>query len=366
MKFALSILTLFAGVVLAMDENAVDINQISSQVAMETYQTINANVTFSTESATDSAFWEIEYLIANPTLVKKKGVLLSVALDDLLDVSSNTAFECATAVMVHYWKLALTVFPELDSKIDQLEKTDNDFSFVLIGGVLNIYKNYAWQRGFSANPRKFTLTENDGREVVLNTLDEARKLQRIEKNLAKSIDFYTPDVDLQVTVQYTQPKGIETPETELGGFIYLPNVPGVSGVAKGENLIRVGTRDDRLYYGFGPFFVNGPRPLKEIAESLAAAASEKYKSTIGTLPKVKLDDADHHPLEYLIDEDTCLSINYEKLKAKYLQIGKCADCDYGDFQCARCKTKRYCSRDCQKKDWPTHKKVCKLAQGNNK
>ncbi|KAF1952091.1 hypothetical protein CC80DRAFT_528067 [Byssothecium circinans] len=32
--------------------------------------------------------------------------------------------------------------------------------------------------------------------------------------------------------------------------------------------------------------------------------------------------------------------------------------------CAKCKVTRYCSRDCQKKDWKTHKKVCsKLAAG---
>jgi len=28
-------------------------------------------------------------------------------------------------------------------------------------------------------------------------------------------------------------------------------------------------------------------------------------------------------------------------------------------KCARCKTKLYCSRDCQVKDWPSHKKECK-------
>jgi hypothetical protein len=28
------------------------------------------------------------------------------------------------------------------------------------------------------------------------------------------------------------------------------------------------------------------------------------------------------------------------------------------FKCGRCFEQRYCSKDCQEKDWPTHKKVC--------
>jgi hypothetical protein len=30
--------------------------------------------------------------------------------------------------------------------------------------------------------------------------------------------------------------------------------------------------------------------------------------------------------------------------------------------CGRCKARRFCSRQCQLKDWPTHKKVCKKGQ----
>jgi len=29
------------------------------------------------------------------------------------------------------------------------------------------------------------------------------------------------------------------------------------------------------------------------------------------------------------------------------------------FRCAGCKTRLYCGRNCQKKDWPIHKKACK-------
>ncbi|KAI6115966.1 hypothetical protein F5141DRAFT_1266072 [Pisolithus sp. B1] len=42
-------------------------------------------------------------------------------------------------------------------------------------------------------------------------------------------------------------------------------------------------------------------------------------------------------------------------------LTRCAACGKGDTplsKCGRCKTNKYCSRDCQVKDWKTHKKNC--------
>lgn len=47
---------------------------------------------------------------------------------------------------------------------------------------------------------------------------------------------------------------------------------------------------------------------------------------------------------------------------------KCASCNTLETDpekplkpCAKCQTVRYCSRDCQKKDWKVHKKICATA-----
>lgn len=45
----------------------------------------------------------------------------------------------------------------------------------------------------------------------------------------------------------------------------------------------------------------------------------------------------------------------------------CVSCSKVDNlkRCAKCHTTQYCSRDCQKKDWNAHKKVCAQYAANN-
>jgi MYND finger len=45
-------------------------------------------------------------------------------------------------------------------------------------------------------------------------------------------------------------------------------------------------------------------------------------------------------------------------------FSECSQCSrpiHRPLQCSRCKDKVYCNRDCQIKNWPQHKKTCKIA-----
>ena len=50
----------------------------------------------------------------------------------------------------------------------------------------------------------------------------------------------------------------------------------------------------------------------------------------------------------------------KKLIAKATRkVGKCAQCNRpGDQRCGKCKKVHYCSKECQKAHWATHKQTC--------
>jgi hypothetical protein len=59
---------------------------------------------------------------------------------------------------------------------------------------------------------------------------------------------------------------------------------------------------------------------------------------------------------YGVPED---KINFVFQEASLLMDKDCKQCELdASKSCAKCKTKRYCSRECQVKDWPLHKYIC--------
>ncbi len=50
----------------------------------------------------------------------------------------------------------------------------------------------------------------------------------------------------------------------------------------------------------------------------------------------------------------------EDVKTALMDESRCAECGKGGktLQCTRCRKVRYCSRECQKSHWKTHKPAC--------
>jgi len=64
-----------------------------------------------------------------------------------------------------------------------------------------------------------------------------------------------------------------------------------------------------------------------------------------------------------VPNDECVRLIEEALNPKGNAPLKCAVCRApADKRCARCKSAAYCSQECQRKDWKTHKATCVASQ----
>lgn len=49
----------------------------------------------------------------------------------------------------------------------------------------------------------------------------------------------------------------------------------------------------------------------------------------------------------------------------YRKVGTCANCSQmGNLRCKKCKKTHYCSKECQRAHWSTHKKTCKPCEAS--
>ena len=58
-----------------------------------------------------------------------------------------------------------------------------------------------------------------------------------------------------------------------------------------------------------------------------------------------------------VDTMAANGVDFQKIKNQYGICNFCK-CD-AKFQCGKCNTSRYCSKECQVSDWKRHKKICK-------
>jgi len=58
-----------------------------------------------------------------------------------------------------------------------------------------------------------------------------------------------------------------------------------------------------------------------------------------------------------VDTMAANGVDFQKIKNQY-EICNFCKCD-AKFQCGKCNTSRYCSKECQVSDWKRHRKICK-------
>ncbi|RZI45804.1 hypothetical protein [Candidatus Finniella inopinata] len=279
-----------------------DYNRYCAGVLSRTYRAMNENNNFSVKPSTQSAYWETKTLLGNPFIVKKRGIPLSAALADLTKKESKTEFECMTAQQIGFWNVLSSA--TLDNSITELERDESFFLPLISSPGLSPFEAYASARGFWFREGTF----NVGPHPV-DMQEEWSKIQAFKSNLTKLellLDCVDPVQQDENSLPY---------QTVLGGTIYLPNVEGITGPARGENLVCV---DDKagLHYGYGPFFKDGPKTLSAIGKELETYARTQdstgyFKKMIAPLQTLKAEGKIQkmkdgtHPLQYHIIREAC-------------------------------------------------------------
>ncbi len=356
-KIMLVFSLLIGNIVLAAAESYPEINsqqdfqKFMLSTARDIYEKINHNVTFSVDYGTRSPFWETQEVLVKHIMFKARGVSLRDALASLLEADSGTEFECSTAQAVFFWHVMLHPVFRMEEVIAKLEAEDEGFRLPLVMDNMVTALTYQVQYyGFAHRKGKFTFSRFDGSKTDVLIEEEYAKFVRLKK----SFDTIQPLFAVTVLT------GKLTKDSPAGAFSYLANVPGVSGPARGENLISLGSG---LYYGFGPTFERGPQNLQTIGEQLRKSIKHaEYKNHVKTKVVKKAKNLNVHPLQ-LMDASIAGSIfNFAAIKAvSNKMLGEyCMICGKQNelSRCGRCKKVFYCSRECQKADWQNHKPNC--------
>ncbi len=314
-KLIISALSLIGNLYAADFSDQVAFNRFYAQTVLSTYEKINANVTFSEITGTRSDCWDARMILQRTFLVKKRGIPLSHAINDLITPESMSSFECATAQLITQWT-ALIPFG-IDGIINKFEEADESFFLPLMSaGIYNIIVDYV-------ENNQLYLHQMLGRPYTIKgvSLDLRKELTTFEElgNVQGKLFCY-------LSCFSDSPQNGTLPcKTVEGGVLYLPNVAGVGGAGQGENLFCVNA-EDGLYYGFGELFKTGPKTLLEIGNSLVTYANERHPGLYvrAIMPHLKglreqgriegKVPEGYHPLQYLINAETCVYFDLAKTK----------------------------------------------------
>lgn len=138
---------------------------------------------------------------------------------------------------------------------------------------------------------------------------------------------------------------------EFSEFL-LGTMPSNGGVQDFSHFMQL-VREQGIATG-----VLNPVQLRQgMLDALAVPPSAEVQHNIDVLHKFLLEsyEAIKKRSESQITQEEA-----KKLIAKATRkVGKCARCNRpGDQRCGKCKQLHYCSKECQKAHWATHKQTC--------
>jgi hypothetical protein len=183
----------------------------------------------------------------------------------------------------------------------------------------------------------------------VNVLSKMDTLRRIAPEMAFNLEFYLKagEGNLQSLVQKLFPGEEDNPVHHPLDEKYSKFVGAISGVAQDFSLV-----------SFVPLAIED----KELALHCLAVcdkANGYAYSTEGFNLQEEAARADTQPAsEY-----------YDGLREQLQEGPSCTSCGRDSkggklLRCSGCKKAEYCDRECQKADWPSHKRVCSYKQNS--
>lgn len=106
------------------------------------------------------------------------------------------------------------------------------------------------------------------------------------------------------------------------------------------------------------------KKTQKFSESEAISADYKEKKYKKRKPKTKIDVSsnDCKPSEMLVDKKCNTHLDKSEVRLGVCQYCSIPDCS---LKCKGCRNVFYCSKQCQRNDWQTHKTSCKRSASSN-